>query len=480
MQSEWLTSLTASTAKNIRRKKLEAKRRNYIKQPPHPKQRYALNAFKGVTKPTEILFGGAAGGGKSTWLLQSALEYVDTPGYNALLLRRTYAELALPGGLMFRSHEWLDDTDAKWNEQKKTWSFPSGATLSFGYIHRPIHVTRYLSTEYQYVGWEELTTFPKRPYLYLFSRLRKNKSLRLADGSPMPLRFRAATNPGGIGHEWVKARFIRQEREGDEPIDNVTRRLFIPSFVRDNPSLDEAEYATSLGYLDETTKAQLLRGDWDASDDGLVSVKEIMDVEIEHCLWEDGGVSSRNPELYLGIDVARTGDLFAMATLELLNGVFWLRELVVEHRARYSEMKALIRERLKRKAYVRCCIDQGSIGHQMAEEMADEFGEDRVEGVSLSIGRQGQLASVLRTDIVGHTIHLPRSDVLRADFRLVRKVGTGIGGTPILEVDRAFLEDQQRSHADRFWGVALARHAAGVVLPKRTYTFAAAGLESGL
>lgn len=470
--------MTARAAKNLRTKKLESKRRNYIKHTPHAKQKVFLDAFTGVSKPTEVLFGGAAGGGKSDGLLMGALEYAHVPGYNALLLRRTYAELSLPGGLMFRAREWLGDTDAKWNEQKKTWTFPSGATVSFGYISRPVHVTRYLSTEYQYIGWEELTTFPKRPYLYLFSRLRKNRAIVLPDGRPMPLRMRAATNPGGIGHEWVKSRFITGEREGDEPIANMQRRLFIPSFVRDNPSLDPEEYAESLGYLDDTTKRQLLYGDWDASDDGLVTVKEMMDVEDPVCLWDEGATRSRNPELYLGVDVARTGDLFAMATLELIGDVFWLRELEVRHRAKYSEMKELVRSRLKQKAYVKCCIDQGSIGHQMAEEFGDEFGEERAEGVSLSVGRQGQLAAVMRSDIVDHRIRFPKSDVLRADFRLVRKVGTGIGGNPILEVDRAFLDDQQRSHADRFWGIALARHAAGVVNPRQSTGFIAHGIKA--
>src|SRR5438105_15864341 len=78
----------------------------------------------------EAFYGGAAGGGKSDALLAAALQYVEIPGYAAILFRRTYADLALPGALMDRSHAWLKGTDVKWKNDTKTWSFPSGATLT--------------------------------------------------------------------------------------------------------------------------------------------------------------------------------------------------------------------------------------------------------------------------------------------------------------------------------------------------------------
>ncbi len=82
----------------------------------------------------EAFYGGAGGGGKSEALLMGALQYVDTPGYAALLLRRTFADLALPGALMSRAQEWLSGTQAHWRDEGKTWHFPSGATLTFGYM----------------------------------------------------------------------------------------------------------------------------------------------------------------------------------------------------------------------------------------------------------------------------------------------------------------------------------------------------------
>lgn len=221
----------------------------YIPHEPTPKQAEFL-----VTTEREVFYGGAAGGGKSDALLMAALQYVHIPGYSALLLRRTYKDLALPQAIMARSHEWLRGTDAKWKDTDKTWVFPSGATLTFGYLDTENDKYRYQGAELQFVGFDELTQFTRTQYLYLFSRLRRLK------GSQVPLRMRGAANPGGIGHEWVKQRFLI---EGPEK-----KRLFIPAGLADNPHLDEEEYKQSLMELDPTTREQLLNGDWDARPPG--------------------------------------------------------------------------------------------------------------------------------------------------------------------------------------------------------------------
>lgn len=198
----------------------------------------------------EVLYGGAAGGGKSEALLMAALQYVDQPGYAAIIFRRTYADLALPGALMDRADEWLSGTDATWHGQERRWQFPSGATLSFGYLDGRNDRYRYQSAEFQFVGFDELTQFREQDYRYLFSRLRR------LEGSQVPVRMRAGTNPGGIGHDWVKRRFIDA---GNSPT-----RVFIPALLDDNPYLDRAEYVETLAELDPVTKQQLLRGDWSA------------------------------------------------------------------------------------------------------------------------------------------------------------------------------------------------------------------------
>jgi predicted phage terminase large subunit-like protein len=220
----------------------------YIPVTPTPRQG-AFLAF-----PTlEVGYGGAAGGGKSVALLMGALQYVETPGYNALLIRRTFADLNLPDALIPLSHQWLSGTPASWNGQDHKWTFPSGATLTFGYCESANDVYRYQGAALAYVGWDELTQFPESPYRYLFSRLRKRNDL------PVPLRVRAGFNPGGIGHDWVKARFIDGQTD--------TRR-FVPAKLEDNPHLDREEYERSLDLLDPVTKAQLRHSDWDVRPEG--------------------------------------------------------------------------------------------------------------------------------------------------------------------------------------------------------------------
>lgn len=193
----------------------------------------------------EALYGGAAGGGKSDAVLMGALMFVETPGYAALLLRRTYKDLSLPKALMDRAAEWLGPTDAVWHDTEKTWEFPSGATLTFGYLASEKDKYQYQSAEFQYIGFDELTQFTESQYTYLFSRLRK------LEGVKVPLRMRSASNPGGIGHEWVKQHFITENR------------TFIPARLEDNPHIDRVEYEKSLEQLDPVTRAQLRWGDWD-------------------------------------------------------------------------------------------------------------------------------------------------------------------------------------------------------------------------
>jgi predicted phage terminase large subunit-like protein len=201
----------------------------------------------------EVLYGGAAGGGKSDWLLMAALQYVDQPGYAAILLRRTFAQLAKAESLIPRAHEWLSSTDAHWDGTRSRWTFPSGALLEFGHLQYEVDKYNYQSAAYQFVGFDELTQFTESQYRYLFSRLRRLK------GVGVPLRMWSASNPGGEGHEWVKRRMVK-ERNGS--------RVFLPAKLADNPYLDAEEYRESLANLDPVTRAQLLNGDWVARQEG--------------------------------------------------------------------------------------------------------------------------------------------------------------------------------------------------------------------
>ena len=229
----------------------------YIPQAPTPRQTAFLLLADGFP---EAFYGGAAGGGKSSALLMSALQYADVPGYAALILRRTYRDLALPGALMDRAQEWLGPTDAVWQAADHSWRFPSGATLTFGYLDGDNDVYRYQGAEFQYVGFDEATQFSERQYRYLFSRLRR------LSGSPVPIRMRAASNPGGPGHDWVKQRFLIEGPQHG--------RVFITARLADNPHLDRDQYEQSLDQLDPVTRAQLLSGDWEVRERGALFRRE--------------------------------------------------------------------------------------------------------------------------------------------------------------------------------------------------------------
>jgi predicted phage terminase large subunit-like protein len=197
----------------------------------------------------EALFGGAAGGGKSSALLMSALQYVDVPGYSAILFRRTFADLSLPGALMDRFKTWIDlYDDIHWNANSYVATFPSGARISFGYLNNTNDYLRYKGSEFQFIGMDEVTEIRESDYRYLFSRLRRPATGPL---SQVPLRMRAASNPAP---NWVRQRFIVEGQEKG--------RIFVPSKLTDNPGIDADSYRQALQALDPIERRRLEEGDW--------------------------------------------------------------------------------------------------------------------------------------------------------------------------------------------------------------------------
>jgi len=282
----------------------------------------------------------------------AALAHVEVPGYAAILFRRTYSDLALPGALMDRAHDWLGGTAASWSDRDKRWTFPSGATLSFGYLETDADKYRYQSAEFQYIGFDELTQFAESQYLYLFSRLRRRSGLDL------PLRMRSGSNPGGLGHEWVRARFVDA---------SSSERVFVPARLSDNPHLDQETYRESLMNLDATTREQLLNGDWQITPEGemfrrawfsIIEPHELPDSLTLLRYWDkagtEGGRGARTAGVLMGKDE---------------QGFFYVLDVVV---GRWS---ALTRERVIKEtaerdgAFVSIWVEQepGSGGKESAE-----------------------------------------------------------------------------------------------------------------
>lgn len=205
----------------------------------------------------EALYGGAAGGGKSVALLASALQFIDEPGYNALILRRSFAQLDKADSIMSKSKVWLFNSGAKWNESKKLWTFPNGNRLEFGHMENENAIWNYHGGIWAFIGVDEATQFSEKMISFPRSRQRREQ------GSKLPMRWRGTANPGGIGHAHIKERYIRT-KEGRDP--SGPDRQFFSAKIDDNPNLDREEYVTQLrdSGLDPLTVAQMLKGDWDA------------------------------------------------------------------------------------------------------------------------------------------------------------------------------------------------------------------------
>ena len=228
----------------------------------------------------EVLYGGAAGGGKSFGLLADPMRYFNNPNFNGLILRRTNDELR---ELIWKSQELYPKAfqGSKWAEKKSQWTFPSGAKLWLTYLERDQDVLRYQGQAFSYVAFDELTQYPTAfAFNYMRSRLRTTDPT-------LPIYIRATTNPGGSGHGWVKKMFIDpapantkfvakdldtgedlvypdgHEKEG-EPL---FYRRFIPASLKDNPYLMEGgQYEANLLSLPEMQRRQLLEGDWAVAD----------------------------------------------------------------------------------------------------------------------------------------------------------------------------------------------------------------------
>lgn len=219
----------------------------------------------------EALYGGAAGGGKSDALLAEALRQVHIKHYRALILRKTYPQLS---ELEDRSFELYRAAypRAKYNETKHFWKFPSGAKIYFGTMQHTKDKKNYQGKRYDFIAFDELTHFTYEEYSYLFSRNRPS-------GAGTRVYMRATANPGGVGHGWVKDRFITAapamtpiiyEAEVHKP-DGTTikikrKRIFVPSSVFDNQKLldNDPNYLGNLAMLPEADRDALLYGNWDS------------------------------------------------------------------------------------------------------------------------------------------------------------------------------------------------------------------------
>ena len=228
----------------------------------------------------EVLYGGAAGGGKSYSMVADPVRYFANPHARMLLVRRSTEELR---ELISVSKQLYPKAvpGIKFMERDKTWVAPNGATLWMSYLDRDDDVMRYQGQAFNWIGFDELTQWPTSyAWNYMRSRLRSTRA------SGLPLYMRATSNPGGPGHQWVRKHFIDPSPPGkpfwatDEDGEVIKwprghsregeplfKRKFIPATLFDNPYLSEdGLYEANLLSLPEHQRRQLLEGDWDINE----------------------------------------------------------------------------------------------------------------------------------------------------------------------------------------------------------------------
>lgn len=207
----------------------------------------------------EVLYGGAAGGGKSYGqLIDSMLYALKYGGSKQIIFRRTFPELEK--SLIRVSLEIYPRNIYSYNRSSHTGTFKNGSLIDFAYCDNENDVYKYQSAEYDVIRFDELTHFTESMYTYLISRCR--------GANRFPKAIKSSTNPGGIGHSWVKARFIDIGMPDTEHLCGETTRVFIPAKVDDNKFLMENDpgYIKRLENLDERDKKALLYGDWDLAE----------------------------------------------------------------------------------------------------------------------------------------------------------------------------------------------------------------------
>lgn len=224
----------------------------------------------------EVFYGGARGGGKTYSLIVDPLRHCTNGNHRALFIRRTMPELR---DIIFKTKMLYPKAfkGAKWKDQDKTWYFPSGARIEFGFAENMQDALRYQGQSYSWVGFDELPQFPDSS-IYDFIKT----SARSTDPT-LPVHIRATGNPGNIGSAWVKRDFIdpapanttfyNEVSYFDEiKRKNITTRMsrrYIPAKVWDNPYLaEQGNYVAQLASMPTHLRKQFLEGDWDTVADG--------------------------------------------------------------------------------------------------------------------------------------------------------------------------------------------------------------------
>lgn len=223
---------------------------------PTEKQRLAL-----AYDVDEMLFGGSAGGGKTDVLIMAALRMCKTvEGATALVLRLRHGDLH-----DIKNRIQAREPTARFNKSEHIFYFPNGSELHLGHALYDDDVLKWQGAELQLLLVDELTQFTKWQYTFLLSRLRATGTVkRQMDAAGLRPAAMSSANPGGVGHAWVKARFIDPAPDFQQfRTQTGSVRVYVPSRLTDNPHLDQDQYVRQLRNLDPVMQRAMIDGDWD-------------------------------------------------------------------------------------------------------------------------------------------------------------------------------------------------------------------------
>lgn len=267
--------MTPNTQKEINEKKLEV-----IFRPINKKQERFLND----TTTKEVLFGGAAGPGKTLCLVIFPLQFVYHPEFRGILFRREKTDTF---EIVDRCIRYYTEFGGFYNRYEKIFYFPSGATIRISGMNREFDYLSFKGQQYNFIGYDELVQFTELQYIEMFHPSRSSTP-------DLPALIRATTNPdpAAVGHEWVKRRFIDPAKPGvvfkDEFKNSLITRLYIPSTILDNPVIlkNNPDYIESLRLLPEHRQRQLIEGDWEVAENGAFIIDSEYHVDHDFCLEE--------------------------------------------------------------------------------------------------------------------------------------------------------------------------------------------------
>jgi len=249
----------------------------------HPKQ---TKAFKSTA--TELLYGGAAGGGKSHLMrIASIVWCAEIPGLQVYLFRRQHGDLQKnhmegPSSYHALLEEWILKKLVKITGDSMV-TFWNGSKIFLGHCQHEQDRFNHLGSEMHVLMMDELTTFTE--VIYRFFRSRCRMALQSADnpaGIALPEKYKGqfpkiicSSNPGNVGHNWVKQFFVDNAPEGEivqmSKDEGGRRRQYINAKLDDNPSLDKETYEGDLmGLGDPAMVKAMLDGDWDIVSGGMM------------------------------------------------------------------------------------------------------------------------------------------------------------------------------------------------------------------